>query len=698
MPFHAAYTGDDIHVPYAFLYADESERTGASGLAAADVGKFARQSDDNSVWMLTATTPTWLEISAHSFSAPSIYSEDGTIGEDRTVTLEGNLDVTPDTDGDHDVDFGTNTFTDRINSFNVRTQDGFGASAGSQNDRSFIQLFGDTLKGLQLGYFLNEASQMGFNINVGDDGDFEVIDAINSKGLVYAGDYSAAWTARSLVDKAYVDGLTGAGSIYSVDGTLDEDRVVTLANFDLEFRTEIANRHFYVWAANGDDSSYSQRSQLSIDHNGILLSDAQASGGAENTLQSISISPSGIVFTDLLNVRGVTYAADYSGAYTARSLVDRGYIDGLTLDDISGDIAGDASIYLDGDDVVIYHGSSGGSPAAIMTFHGDKTGALGSSRITLHDGGMFVSNETHVNFGKGSYAYWNDGTQTTTTFGLGSILNASDVFQYMESNFFQVRHIYNDLRDFEWYFAGDTSNDQWRIFDSSDEEILSFTRNGHLTIAGYFQIGTDNTFRIGTGLTADDQWRFDGGDSNDNFRLIYRDDSAATSDVRLTVTPQGNVTIDGVMSALSVDLRPYQVSGTGVDITTTEALLDLSTIDIANASYYTLASDVITFIEAGVYLISTSLFITDDDSTGGARGHVDAYWKNGTTVLANSHGGSYVRETSEGANACWSFLVEVAADDDLSLFGIGENPGTGLPNISQGATQVSVLKVGPPSS
>jgi hypothetical protein len=49
-----------IHVPYQFSYANNAARTGAGGFVSTDVGKFARQTDNNTIWMLTATTPTWV--------------------------------------------------------------------------------------------------------------------------------------------------------------------------------------------------------------------------------------------------------------------------------------------------------------------------------------------------------------------------------------------------------------------------------------------------------------------------------------------------------------------------------------------------------------------------------------------------------------------------------------------------------------
>jgi hypothetical protein len=48
------------------------------------------------------------------------------------------------------------------------------------------------------------------------DGSMTITDAINSKGIEYAADYSAAYTARTLVDKAYVDSLSGASNLRNV--------------------------------------------------------------------------------------------------------------------------------------------------------------------------------------------------------------------------------------------------------------------------------------------------------------------------------------------------------------------------------------------------------------------------------------------------------------------------------------------------
>src|SRR3989304_6314094 len=78
---HSAQTiTEGIHVPYNWTYADAAARTGATGFVTADVGKLARQLDNNSLWMLTATTPTW------SFIASGITGADVSLEYSGTAT------------------------------------------------------------------------------------------------------------------------------------------------------------------------------------------------------------------------------------------------------------------------------------------------------------------------------------------------------------------------------------------------------------------------------------------------------------------------------------------------------------------------------------------------------------------------------------------------------------------------------------
>jgi hypothetical protein len=96
MSLHRALTiGDGIHIPYAWTYASATTREAAVGLVSGDVGKFARQIDNNSIWMLVATTPTWVQVSSGGTTTPTHLiiiaqkSTSGTIAKGRPVYLAG---------------------------------------------------------------------------------------------------------------------------------------------------------------------------------------------------------------------------------------------------------------------------------------------------------------------------------------------------------------------------------------------------------------------------------------------------------------------------------------------------------------------------------------------------------------------------------------------------------------------------------
>lgn len=59
---HSDLSTGVIHIVYNWTYADATARTSATGFVTGDIGKLARQLDNNTLWMLTATTPTWVQV------------------------------------------------------------------------------------------------------------------------------------------------------------------------------------------------------------------------------------------------------------------------------------------------------------------------------------------------------------------------------------------------------------------------------------------------------------------------------------------------------------------------------------------------------------------------------------------------------------------------------------------------------------
>jgi len=64
MVLHKSLAIGDIHIPYQWSYADATARGAATGFVASDVGKLARQLDNNSLWMLSNHSPiVWKGVS-----------------------------------------------------------------------------------------------------------------------------------------------------------------------------------------------------------------------------------------------------------------------------------------------------------------------------------------------------------------------------------------------------------------------------------------------------------------------------------------------------------------------------------------------------------------------------------------------------------------------------------------------------------
>jgi hypothetical protein len=89
MDRHGDFGVGKVHQPYNWSYADAAARTAATGFVAADVGKLARQLDDDSLWMLTDDSPeTWVQIGGTGVSGTFTTEEGDTPVDAATATLD----------------------------------------------------------------------------------------------------------------------------------------------------------------------------------------------------------------------------------------------------------------------------------------------------------------------------------------------------------------------------------------------------------------------------------------------------------------------------------------------------------------------------------------------------------------------------------------------------------------------------------
>jgi hypothetical protein len=92
MAEHVDISTGEIHIVHNYSYADSTARLAASGFVSADVGKVARQADNNSFWILVDESPiTWspmnaAALSVNEVSAP-VFAADAGANDTYTATL-----------------------------------------------------------------------------------------------------------------------------------------------------------------------------------------------------------------------------------------------------------------------------------------------------------------------------------------------------------------------------------------------------------------------------------------------------------------------------------------------------------------------------------------------------------------------------------------------------------------------------------
>lgn len=103
----------NLHRAHTWEYADAAARTGAVGLVAGDVGKLARQLNDNTLWMLTDESPlTWQQVGGAGVSGTFTTEEGDVVETAATGTIDFddsdfNVTVSPAGEANIALNYGT---------------------------------------------------------------------------------------------------------------------------------------------------------------------------------------------------------------------------------------------------------------------------------------------------------------------------------------------------------------------------------------------------------------------------------------------------------------------------------------------------------------------------------------------------------------------------------------------------------------
>jgi len=269
-------------------------------------------------------------------------------------------------------------------------------------------------------------------------------------GIQYASDYSANYTARSLVDAAFVTGMTSGSSVNAANGLTKIGSTVVLGGSltgttiiasdgsatgqEIKFgyfgpgqrlgrysvfTTGSTGTQEWDWT-NGDDNinftlfadskfiSMQSSDNANSTSSSMLLSQTYITAGASNATDSTSFSmlPNAFIIqgTNTATFPGAQYNDDYTANFTERSLVDKGYVDSAISTAFAVEsIDSDSGVDVDtSNKLILVDTSSGpvnitlseGAPSGRIVKIKDKYGAASTNNIVVDGDSFGIDNNT----------------------------------------------------------------------------------------------------------------------------------------------------------------------------------------------------------------------------------------------------------------------------------------------------------------
>lgn len=195
-----------------------------------------------------------------------------------------------------------------------------------------------------------------------------ITDAVTNIGLVYANDYSANFTTRTLIDKGYGDtNYMGLGGTFNQTGNilLEDFGTNNAYSFSIESDDGLDATKFYQdnarialegWATGENFPN----ELIDIDTQTGAIITQNATTGAFFTKFNFN----GLFSDNRVTTAGIQYLADYSAGFSARSLIDKGYGDANYGGGVQGAIAdnqigvGNASGEIESTNELVFDGNS----------------------------------------------------------------------------------------------------------------------------------------------------------------------------------------------------------------------------------------------------------------------------------------------------------------------------------------------------
>jgi len=415
----------------------------------------------------------------------------------------------------------------------------------------------------------------------------------STKGIEYAGDYSASFTTYSLVDKAYVDGHAGTGA-----QTLEE--VLTLGNnsgtqsiimgtgtsisssngagrLSLDYGSTINEVSLdSIWGSNStifsldgynmnlfsSDSVYTSRFDMTPDYLDISATDGFTTNRFKLGTSSVDIT------TD--NGLGLQYTADYSSTFTDRSIIDKAYVD-VAVAGVVGATGPQGLPGLNGADGI--DGATGPAGPQGATGANGVDGTSGTSGISGTSGTSGTSGINGVNGTSGTSGI-NGVNGTSGTSGINGMIGATGPSGDLTATLEKVLTNGNTTGTHSILVESG-----YGIKHNTDNTLM--VEYGNDGTFDYVSVGdtTSSTFRI----RKDWDWRIDQtlGTLNTSISSTLGDGTIdilatdGTTDASISVQAAGDIAITGLMS----NVLEYKNDNTTLGLFTTYSLVDKAYVD-----------------------------------------------------------------------------------------------------------------------
>ena len=177
--------------------------------------------------------------------------------------------------------------------------------------------------------------------NSGESAIYASGNPVSFKGIQYDDDFSGNYVARSIPDVAFVTGLTSTSGIQTADNGLSKIGSNVQLGGLLLSDVEILGNGINLFTLGTPTDRIEFIGLYTSD--GLIVDDNSSGGLLFSTLGNVvlrsndvsifKLASSATTFTDLRSLgqrAGIEYSDDYSSTYTSRSLVDAGYVSGLT--------------------------------------------------------------------------------------------------------------------------------------------------------------------------------------------------------------------------------------------------------------------------------------------------------------------------------------------------------------------------------